>query len=87
MIEYLYEHKRVSAIGLWGRSMGGVTSLFYMAENPGTVNCAAMDSAFTSLSSVVTNMGGQMGIGPELVEMLLPMIDGAVQQAAGFSII
>ena len=29
IISYLYDNKRVSTIGLWGRSMGAVTSLFY----------------------------------------------------------
>jgi dipeptidyl aminopeptidase/acylaminoacyl peptidase len=47
VIEYIYEHKRVSLIGLWGRSMGAVTSIFYEAENPGTVNCMALDSGFS----------------------------------------
>ena len=32
VIEYLYEHKRVSTIGLWGRSMGAATSLFHQRD-------------------------------------------------------
>jgi alpha/beta superfamily hydrolase len=47
VIEYLYEHNRVSSISLWGRSMGAVTSLFYLKENPGTVNCMVLDSGFS----------------------------------------
>ena len=58
VIEYLKEHKRVSKIAVWGRSMGGVTSLLYMAENPGVVTCAALDSAFADLQSVMNNMAG-----------------------------
>ena len=30
VINYLTNYKRVSAVGLWGRSMGATTSLFYM---------------------------------------------------------
>ena len=29
VIEYIYENKRVSSIGLWGRSMGATTALLY----------------------------------------------------------
>ena len=75
MIEYLQEYKRVSNILLWGRSMGAVTSLFYMAENPGAISCALLDSPFASLDKIVQNMAGMMGIPPEFVQMLYPMMD------------
>ena len=84
MIEYLYENKRVSTIGLWGRSMGATTSLFYESENPGTVNCMVLDSGFSQLTMLIEGMAAQMGIPPEFVQMLSPMIDGAVHQKVGF---
>jgi hypothetical protein len=31
VIDFIYENKRVSTVGLWGRSMGAVTSLMYMS--------------------------------------------------------
>ena len=58
VIEYLYENKKVSSIGLWGRSMGAATSLFYESENPGTINCMALDSGFSTLTKVVDSMAG-----------------------------
>ena len=67
LIEYLYDNKRVSTIGLWGRSMGAVSSLLYMKENPGTVNCAVLDSGFSSLTSVINSMAGMMGVPPDFV--------------------
>lgn len=67
MIEYLYEHKKVSSIGLWGRSMGAATSMFYESENPGTVNCMALDSGFSQFMILMQGMAGQMGIPPEFV--------------------
>ena len=67
VIEYLFEHKRVSTIGVWGRSMGAATSLLYMAENPGTVSCAVLDSGFSSLTDVINSMAGMMGVPPEFV--------------------
>lgn len=75
IIEFLYEHKRVSVIGLWGRSMGAATSLFYVKENPGTVNCLVLDSGFSQLTTLIGGMASQMGIPPEFVQMLSPMLD------------
>ena len=75
VIEYLYENKKVSSIGLWGRSMGAATSVFYESENPGTVNCMVLDSGFANLGRVVDSMAGQFGIPPEFVQMLLPQVD------------
>jgi pimeloyl-ACP methyl ester carboxylesterase len=75
VIEYLYENKRVSSIGLWGRSMGAATSIFYLQENPGTISCMVLDSGFSTLVSLVNGMAGQMGIPPEFVQMLTPMLD------------
>lgn len=79
VIEYIYENKKVSVIGLWGRSMGATTSILYMSENPGCVNCAVLDSGFCSLDYVFNSMAGNMGIPPEFVEMLKPMIESAIQ--------
>lgn len=53
VIEYLLEYKRVSKIALWGRSMGAVSSLLYMAENPGVVSACLLDSGFAQLDGVV----------------------------------
>ena len=88
VIEYLNEHKRVSTIGLWGRSMGAVTSVLYMSneENLGTYNCAVLDSGFCSLQYLMNSLAGQMGIPPEFVAMLQPMIEMNLQQQVGMTI-
>eukprot|EP00356_Strombidium_inclinatum_P002337 CAMPEP_0170480582 /NCGR_PEP_ID=MMETSP0208-20121228/1368_1 /TAXON_ID=197538 /ORGANISM="Strombidium inclinatum, Strain S3" /LENGTH=284 /DNA_ID=CAMNT_0010753155 /DNA_START=9 /DNA_END=859 /DNA_ORIENTATION=+ len=86
IVEYIYEHKRVSSIAFWGRSMGAVTSLLYLAENPGTANCMVLDSAFNNLDDVVVQLATQMGIPPEFVEMLKPQLEMAIQQQAGFKL-
>jgi predicted alpha/beta-fold hydrolase len=78
VIEYLYEYKRVSSIALWGRSMGAATSLFYVKENPGTINCMVLDSGFSTLNTIIGSMAGQMGIPPDFVQMVIPMIDQAI---------
>jgi alpha-beta hydrolase superfamily lysophospholipase len=58
VIEYIYENKRVSSIVLWGRSMGAVTALHYVAENDGTVNAMVLDSGFSSMKLVVDTLAG-----------------------------
>jgi|TARA_B110000285_G_C14850465_1_gene479685 pimeloyl-ACP methyl ester carboxylesterase len=75
VIEYIYENKRVSSIGLWGRSMGAATALLYQAANPGSVNVMALDSGFSSLNDVIGSMAGNMGVPPEFVQMMFPMIE------------
>ena len=57
-MSYLITYCRVSAVGLWGRSMGATTSLFFMQENPGRVQCAVLDSAFASLELVMEGLVG-----------------------------
>jgi hypothetical protein len=34
VFKYLRDLKTVSSIGLWGRSMGAVTALMYVDQNP-----------------------------------------------------
>ena len=53
VVEYVQEHKRVSKVGLWGRSMGAAASLLYMAKNPGAASAVALDSGFSDLTNVI----------------------------------
>jgi hypothetical protein len=39
-----------------------------------------LDSGFSSLTDVINSMAGTMGVPPEFVQMLLPMIEQAVEQ-------
>ena len=56
VVEYLRDHKRVSEIGLWGRSMGVAAALMYMKQYPGTVACSVLDSGFSSLKVVMDDL-------------------------------
>jgi len=47
--------------------MGAATSLFYLKENPGTVNCMVLDSGYSKLTQLISGMAGQMGIPPDFV--------------------
>ena len=51
VVKYLWEHGRVSSIGLWGRSMGAVASLLYAATDP-TIAYVVADSPYSNLTEL-----------------------------------
>jgi len=55
VVQYLRSTGRVTSIGLWGRSMGAVTSLFYAKEDP-SVASLVLDSPFSSLQRVAEEL-------------------------------
>ncbi|KAL4020304.1 hypothetical protein IC575_019075 [Cucumis melo] len=55
VVTYLRSNKQVSRIGLWGRSMGAVTSLLYGAEDP-SVAGMVLDSAFSNLYNLMMEL-------------------------------
>ena len=68
VVNYLKENKNISQIGLWGRGLGASTALFYMKENPGTVNCAVMDSGFSSLQAIMPGLVAESGLSAKMVD-------------------
>ena len=48
IVEHLRKERRVSTIGLWGRSMGAVTALLHGDRDP-SIAGMVLDSAFTNL--------------------------------------
>ncbi|KAK2394442.1 alpha/beta-Hydrolases superfamily protein [Trifolium repens] len=55
VVSYLRSDKQVSRIGLWGRSMGAVTSLLYGAEDP-SIAGMVLDSAFSNLYDLMLEL-------------------------------
>ncbi|CAK9320831.1 unnamed protein product [Citrullus colocynthis] len=55
VVTYLRSNKQVSRIGLWGRSMGAVTSILYGAEDP-SVAGMVLDSAFSNLYNLMMEL-------------------------------
>ncbi|KAG2688781.1 hypothetical protein I3843_09G110600 [Carya illinoinensis] len=55
VISYLRSNKQISQIGLWGRSMGAVTSLLYGAEDP-SIAGMVLDSAFSNLYDLMMEL-------------------------------
>lgn len=55
VVSYLRSSPKTSCIGLWGRSMGAVTSLLYGAEDP-SVAGMVLDSAFANLFDLMMEL-------------------------------
>ena len=62
-MDYLEQNKRVSTIGLWGRSMGVSAALLYMKSNMGKVGCCVLDSGFATLRGVIPQITEQKNSG------------------------
>ena len=89
VVAYIQKRWGVKSIGLWGRSMGAATALMYMAENPGIVQCVALDSGFASLRQVMSifdAMAGQLGFAPNFKEMFGAMVDKQLYDKVGFHV-
>ncbi|KAL2495668.1 alpha/beta-hydrolase superfamily protein [Forsythia ovata] len=55
VVSYLRSNEKISRIGLWGRSMGAVTSLLYGAEDP-SIAGMVLDSAFSNLFDLMMEL-------------------------------
>ncbi|WCJ23655.1 alpha/beta-Hydrolases superfamily protein [Euphorbia peplus] len=55
VVDYLRQDGNVSLIGLWGRSMGAVTSLMYGAEDP-SIAGMVLDSPFSDLVDLMMEL-------------------------------
>ena len=53
--EFLHSTKKVLSIGLWGRSMGAVTSIMYAAKDQ-SISCIVCDSPFSSLGKLTEDL-------------------------------
>ena len=56
VINYLRGTQTVSMIGLWGRSMGAVTSIFYTSREPAAITGMVLDSPFSSLNTLTLEL-------------------------------
>lgn len=55
VVSHLRSNQQISCIGLWGRSMGAVTSLLYGAEDP-SIAGMVLDSAFSNLFDLMMEL-------------------------------
>ncbi|CAM9109177.1 unnamed protein product [Pylaiella littoralis] len=90
VIEHLRKSGQVSAIALWGRSMGAATALLHGDRDP-SIAALVLDSAFADLTQLAEEMverGRQAGLTVPgiVVKMVMRMIRGTVTKTANFNV-
>mmetsp|Transcript_21313 Transcript_21313/g.38963 ORF Transcript_21313/g.38963 Transcript_21313/m.38963 type:complete len:525 (+) Transcript_21313:112-1686(+) len=87
VIKHLKDSGRVSAIGLWGRSMGAATSILRAAGDP-TLGACVLDSPFSSLRLVAEELvnSGIVSVPDFLLNMALQNVREEIQKRANFDI-
>ncbi|CUG88840.1 Hypothetical protein, putative [Bodo saltans] len=89
VIEYLHtQSARVRSIGLWGRSMGAVTSIMYASKDDQSIQCLIGDSPFSSLKALSKDLVEQHGswVPNSVVSAVVKRIRKRVSKMAGFDI-
>ena len=87
VIEYLLKSKKVSKIGLWGRSMGAVTAIMYTAEHPNNISALILDSGFYSLNILIHELvNSKINLPDFIIERVLKMVKQTVKEKAGFDL-
>ena len=87
IVEYLFKSKKVSKIGLWGRSMGAVTALMYASEHPSLISALVLDSGFYSLNTLIHELvDKRVNLPNFVIEGILNNIKETVKQKAGFNL-
>ena len=86
VINFLRNTHKVGPIGLWGRSMGAVTSIMYAAKDP-SIAGIFLDSPFFSLNLLMDELSKEkVSLPGFLVKKVLEKIKETVKEKAGFNI-
>ncbi|XP_020583318.1 uncharacterized protein LOC110026644 isoform X2 [Phalaenopsis equestris] len=87
VVSFLRENKQISCIGLWGRSMGAVTSLLYGAEDP-SIAGMVLDSAFSNLYNLMMELVDvyKIKLPKFTVKMAVQYMRRVIQRKAKFDI-
>ena len=86
VINFLRKSNKVSTIGLWGRSMGAVTSIMYASKEQ-SIAGIFLDSPFYSLNLLIDELSKEKVSLPNfLVRQVIKMIKQTVKEKAEFNI-
>ncbi|XP_039072123.1 uncharacterized protein LOC120219378 isoform X2 [Hibiscus syriacus] len=87
VVDYLRADGNVSLIGLWGRSMGAVTSLMYGAEDP-SIAGMVLDSPFSDLVDLMMELVDtyKFRLPKFTVKFAIQIMRKAIQKKAKFDI-
>lgn len=86
VVDYLRAMEDINYLALWGRSMGAVTSILYLAKTI-DIKAAVFDSPFKSLKALVEDMARRNSKIPSFVLAgAIKIISKTIEDKAGFSI-
>jgi fermentation-respiration switch protein FrsA (DUF1100 family) len=86
IVEHLRKERRCSTIGLWGRSMGAVTSLLHGDRDP-SIGGMVLDSPFSDMKQLVSELAKKHTKIPGfLVSVALKMVRSSIKSKANFDI-
>ncbi|XP_068642743.1 uncharacterized protein [Aristolochia californica] len=87
VVSYLRSTQKISCIGLWGRSMGAVTSLLYGVEDP-SIAGIVLDSAFSNLFDLMMELVDvyKIRLPKFTVKMAVQYMRRVIQKRAKFDI-
>ena len=87
VIHFLRNSKKVSTIGLWGRSMGAITSIMY-ASREQNIAGIFLDSPFCSLNLLIDELSKEKvsSLPNFLVKQVIKVIKETVKEKANFNI-
>ena len=87
VVEYLLKSRKVSKIGLWGRSMGAVTAIMYANEHPKLIDVMVLDSGFYSLKKLISELiESKINLPTFIYDKVLNMVKGTVKEKAKFDL-
>lgn len=84
-VKYVRKTGEASSLCLWGRSMGAVAALMY-AETDASVNAMVLDSPFSSLPRLATELveDGKLGVPKIAVKLVMRLIRRDIKKRAKF---
>jgi len=87
VVTFLRRQSFVTTIGLWGRSMGAVTSLMYAQRDP-SIAGMVLDSPFSRLTDLMAEIVAQkqIAVPKGLLKFAIAMMKRSVRKRAGFDI-
>jgi dienelactone hydrolase len=86
IVEHLRKERRCSTIGLWGRSMGAVTSLLHGDRDP-SIAGMILDSPFSCMKELVTELSKKYTKIPNfLVSAAMKLVRSTIRSRANFDI-
>jgi len=87
VVNYLKKTNKVSAIGLWGRSMGAVTALIYASRDKNNLSAIVLDSAFYSLKTLIEELiEDNIKIPNFIINSMVKTLQNTILEKANFDI-